>query len=381
MSVSYTWVGWTRSKVRYDLAIGGLVLLYLGTFVGLNKALLSDPAQGHSDEVLLIRALGTCAILMLHVILWIGPLARLFPRLIPLLFNRRHLGVATFLVALAHAALSTFYYHGFGNSNPLVSLLDANTQYASLTHFPFEILGLIALAILFVLASTSHDFWLSFLGARIWKRLHMLVYFAYALLIFHVALGVLQSERNYFFALVLGIGIIITVSLHLITGARSAIEDLDPTGSTDEGLLDVCAVEDIPEKRAVIVCPRGRERIAVFKHDGKVSAVTNVCAHQGGPLGEGKVVDGCITCPWHGWQYRPENGTSPPPFHEKVTTYQVRVRAGRVLVDPTPLPPGTPVESARTDEAPTKSGGLNSAAIAVNPPPVTAPRIAEVPNG
>ena len=27
-----------------------------------------------------------------------------------------------------------------------------------------------------------------------------------------------------------------------------------------------------------------------------------------GPLGEGKIVDGCITCPWHGFQYRPQDG-------------------------------------------------------------------------
>ena len=81
-------------------------------------------------------------------------------------------------------------------------------------------------------------------------------------------------------------------------------------------------------------------------YDLCVSAVTNICANQGGPLGEGKVVDGCITCPWHGWQYRPQDGRSPPPFTEKIVTYQVRIVAGRVEVDPTPLAPGTAVEPA-----------------------------------
>ena len=52
-----------------------------------------------------IRAFGTCAFVMLTAILWIGPLARLDRRFLPLLYNRRHFGVLTFLVALVHVAL------------------------------------------------------------------------------------------------------------------------------------------------------------------------------------------------------------------------------------------------------------------------------------
>ena len=90
----------------------------------------------------------------------------------------------------------------------------------------------------------------------------------------------------------------------------------------------------------------GVERIAVFRYDGRVSCVSNVCQHQNGPLGEGKIVDGCITCPWHGYQYLPDSGQSPPPFTEKIPTFNVRIRAGRVLVHRTPNPPGTRVEPA-----------------------------------
>ncbi|MEL7090079.1 MAG: Rieske 2Fe-2S domain-containing protein, partial [Planctomycetota bacterium] len=96
------------------------------------------------------------------------------------------------------------------------------------------------------------------------------------------------------------------------------------------------------------------ERIAVLRYDGRVSAVSNVCAHQHGPLGEGKVVDGCLTCPWHGYQYHPHNGQSPPPYTEKIPTYQVKIEGTRILVNPKPLPPGTPVEPAKimTGDAP-----------------------------
>jgi hypothetical protein len=49
-------------------------------------------------ETTLIRALGTCALLLLHLILCIGPLCRLNPRFLPLLYNRRHLGVTMFIL-------------------------------------------------------------------------------------------------------------------------------------------------------------------------------------------------------------------------------------------------------------------------------------------
>jgi nitrite reductase/ring-hydroxylating ferredoxin subunit len=99
-------------------------------------------------------------------------------------------------------------------------------------------------------------------------------------------------------------------------------------------------VAEIPEKRARIVCLFG-ERVAIFRYDGKISAVSNACQHQNGPLGEGKILNGCITCPWHGYQYLPDTGASPPPFVEKVPTFNVRVKNGRVLVQARPNPPGT----------------------------------------
>lgn len=117
-----------------------------------------------------------------------------------------------------------------------------------------------------------------------------------------------------------------------------------------ESLGDAGLAGTIEESRARTVCTVSGERIAIFRHEGKLSAVTNLCAHQGGPLGEGKVIDGCITCPWHGWQYRPGDGCSPPPFKEKLATYQVRVVKGRVEVNPKPLPPGTPTTPAPIEE-------------------------------
>jgi nitrite reductase/ring-hydroxylating ferredoxin subunit len=61
-------------------------------------------------------------------------------------------------------------------------------------------------------------------------------------------------------------------------------------------------------------------------------------------LGEGRIIDGCVTCPWHGYQYRPSDGRSPAPYSDRVCTYRLRVSEGRIQLDPNPLAAGTPVE-------------------------------------
>ena len=140
------------------------------------------------------------------------------------------------------------------------------------------------------------------------------------------------------------LGVAWIVGLHLLSARREARQDRE-TAAPPDHFVDVCAPADIPDGRARIVCAGG-ERIAVFRYDGKVSAIANVCQHQNGPLGEGKIVRGCVVCPWHGYEYRPDSGASPPPFTEKVATFAVEIRQGRVRVDPRPHPPGTRLEPA-----------------------------------
>ncbi len=301
-------------------------------------------------ETLLIRALGTCALLLLHMILCIGPLARLDRRFLPLLYNRRHLGVVTFLVGLLHGGFTIVQFHTLGNVSPLVSVLSSNGRLDSLAQFPFQPLGLAALAILFLMAATSHDFWLANLTAPVWKTLHMMVYVAWALLIGHVVLGVLQAETNLVYVAVLVSGVVLVAMLHVAAGYREVGADTNRTQAViaDPPWVDVCAVDEIPETRARTAF-LGDERVAVFRWDGKVAAVSAVCQHQNGPLGEGRVIDGCITCPWHGYQYLPETGQSPEPFTERIPTFRTRVIEGRVQVDPRPLPAGTEVEPALID--------------------------------
>jgi methionine sulfoxide reductase heme-binding subunit len=348
MSIAYRAVGWNSDKRRYDAVV-------LGAVVAVLTALVAGSAVANPNatiETLLIRALAITAFILLHVILSIGPLCRIDRRYLPLLYNRRHLGVTMSLVAFAHGTFAVVQFHAFGDRNPFVSLLTSSRGYTAVPDFPFQVLGLAALAILFLMAATSHDFWLHNLTAPVWKTLHMGVYVAYALLVGHVALGALQSERSPWLGFALCTGVAWILALHITAALRERRRDVESApetrhaGAEPSDLVDVCAVDDIPDTRAIVRCVSG-ERVAVFRYGDCVSAISNVCQHQNGPLGEGKIVNGCVVCPWHGYEYLPDSGASPPPFTERVPTFTVHLRAGRVLLDPRPHAPGTRVEPAR----------------------------------
>jgi len=340
MSAGFRAVQWNRTKLVYDAVLVAGVVVYIGGYLILAHWL--DPPKDLLASVdQRIRAFGSCAFIMLTIILCIGPLARLDRRFLPLLYNRRHFGVLTFLVALVHVG---FMLEWYALQNALPSLYDEFTKlsdYAKFIGFPFKALGLAALVILFLMAATSHDYWLAFLTPPVWKGLHMALYVAYGLIVMHVALGVMQCDRNPLIPGMLIVGFAAVTGLHLLAGWRERAGDRCAV-SSGEGWLKVAPPLAIPDKGARIITGPDGERIAVFRDGSEIGALSNLCAHQNGPVGEGRIIDGCVTCPWHGYQYRLVDGCAPPPFTEKLATYRVRVSHGVVEVDPRPLPPGTP---------------------------------------
>jgi nitrite reductase/ring-hydroxylating ferredoxin subunit/DMSO/TMAO reductase YedYZ heme-binding membrane subunit len=336
MSAGFQAVQWNRRKIVYDAILIAGVVLFVGTFMTVG-ALRNPPADTPAWINLRIKALGTCAFTMLTLILMIGPLARLSPRFLPLLYNRRHFGVLTFFVALAHAYSVVDWFAVQGAMSDLMNEMVASPGYGKFIGFPIKALGFFGLSILFLLAAISHDFWLSFLSPRIWKALHMLLYLAYGVLVMHVALGVMQEDQRIHIPLLLGGSFALVTGLHL-AAAWCERETAQPA----HGWIPVGPPDSIPDKRARIVVAAGGERIAVFRDGDQIGALTNLCAHQNGPLGEGCIVNGLVTCPWHGYEYRLADGRAPPPFTEKLATYRVRLRDGMIEVNPDALLPGTP---------------------------------------
>ena len=348
MSHFYQAVGWSPQKRKYDLLVALCMVLYLAVFTTVTVA-----AQPYvTFETMLLRATGSLAFVMLSFILLVGPLARISPRFLPVLYNRRHLGVATFLVGLVHGAFAVFQFHALGDLNPVASALASDGTFGGGGGIPFQPLGVIALAVLFLMAATSHDFWLANLTPRVWKGLHMAVYGAYAMLVGHVALGALQGEGKEYLWPVTGAVAATVFALQLYAGIAERRRDRASARGTHEsesgpaGYVSTVVADEIPdgEGRVVVL---GDERVAVFRNGSEISCVSNVCRHQMGPLGEGRIIDGCITCPWHGFQYDPVTGCAPPPFDDRLETYDVALHDGLVWVNPVANPLGTASRTAR----------------------------------
>jgi nitrite reductase/ring-hydroxylating ferredoxin subunit len=110
---------------------------------------------------------------------------------------------------------------------------------------------------------------------------------------------------------------------------------------TDGVGVDQTTFEEPPENWTPVMreseLPEGESRYAevggvgvmVARHGGEVHALSNRCAHRGGPLDEGELSDGCVICPLHGSTFRLSDGSvvrGPSPYPQPA--WQVRVSSG-----------------------------------------------------
>ena len=97
--------------------------------------------------------------------------------------------------------------------------------------------------------------------------------------------------------------------------------------------VNVARAADLPPGQAMAVTVADK-CLALFCVDGAVFAIDDTCTHQGGPLSEGEVKDGIVTCPWHGAQFNVKDGQvlkSPAP--KSVSSYPVRITNDAIEVE------------------------------------------------
>jgi 3-phenylpropionate/trans-cinnamate dioxygenase ferredoxin subunit len=97
--------------------------------------------------------------------------------------------------------------------------------------------------------------------------------------------------------------------------------------------VKVARVEDIApgEKRIFEV---DGTLVVVINHNGKFYAIEDVCTHDGGPLGEGRLEGTQIICPRHGARFDVRTGDALTlPAFEPVPTFEVKIEDGDVLVE------------------------------------------------
>lgn len=136
-----------------------------------NPTVLADPLK------YLLHHFGFVACVLLAVVLAFTPLRTLFPRWGPALALNRHrrlVGVGAFAYALIHVGFQLLYTNGWPTFWPDIRK-------------PFLLAGAATFLILLLLAATSFNRAVRWLGGRRWKRLHRLAYVAAALAAYHQA--------------------------------------------------------------------------------------------------------------------------------------------------------------------------------------------------
>jgi sulfoxide reductase heme-binding subunit YedZ len=146
-------------------------------FVTKDPSVLADPLK------FVLHHLGFVACLLLATVLTFTPLRVLAPKneiALALNRHRRLVGVSAFFYAALHF-VTHLIYEGGTDVSAIPSILRTAVKK------PFQLTGLIALAILLVLAVTSLHALVRWLGGKRWKNLHRLTYVAAALVAYHQA--------------------------------------------------------------------------------------------------------------------------------------------------------------------------------------------------
>lgn len=109
---------------------------------------------------------------------------------------------------------------------------------------------------------------------------------------------------------------------------QTAFEDVE------EGWTPVLRESELPEGESLYAEVKG-VGLLLARSGGAVYALHNRCAHRGGPLDEGELHDGCVTCPWHGSVFRLADGSvERGPSAYRQPSWEVRVRDGVIEVAP-----------------------------------------------
>ncbi len=96
--------------------------------------------------------------------------------------------------------------------------------------------------------------------------------------------------------------------------------------------IRLAKVADIPEDEGLEI-QLGTQELALFKEGENVFCLENSCPHRGAALAEGRIQDGEVICPWHGWRFSLSNGAcSSLPTSEPAACFETRIENGEVLV-------------------------------------------------
>lgn len=95
--------------------------------------------------------------------------------------------------------------------------------------------------------------------------------------------------------------------------------------------IRITTVDKIPKSGILAVRVAGNSFI-LYRQGNNISCYHNACSHLGATLDEGKVENGIITCPAHGFQYRLETGECLTVPDVSLQSYPLKIREDKVFV-------------------------------------------------
>ncbi len=113
----------------------------------------------------------------------------------------------------------------------------------------------------------------------------------------------------------------------------------------------------------------GKTTVAITCRKGKFGAISGVCNHVGGPLGQGHLDGDYVVCPWHHYKFHWRTGEGEPGFEaDRVPSYEVREKGGRLLLRAKPVttrnklphPPHPLTRAIRREQGPVRVVGISA---------------------
>jgi nitrite reductase/ring-hydroxylating ferredoxin subunit len=98
------------------------------------------------------------------------------------------------------------------------------------------------------------------------------------------------------------------------------------------GWHDLIEAAGLPQDAPVRVM-LGEVPVVAIRTSGRIYALADRCSHMSGPLSDGDVSDGCLTCPWHGSAFRVADGSvARGPATAPQPSFDTRITGGTVQV-------------------------------------------------
>jgi nitrite reductase (NADH) small subunit len=96
--------------------------------------------------------------------------------------------------------------------------------------------------------------------------------------------------------------------------------------------IRICAESELPASGNVSEFTANGRALCVANFEGSIHVLDGTCPHEGGPLGEGSIENGCVVCPWHGYAFDLRTGEATDDPDLKAEILESKVEDGELRV-------------------------------------------------